>query len=61
MATKSIKLAYTPTPIKRFLEAKKALMKKLSSGEDIAINETLSKYAHTEIPKRLRDKYKSKD
>ena len=57
----TIKLPYTPAPIKRFLEAKKAFMEKLSSGEDLADKESFSGYADSEIPKRLRDKYKSKD
>lgn len=60
MVTTTIKLPYTPAPIKRFLEAKKEWMERLSSGEVTAVNESTSEYARPEIPERLRNKYKSK-
>lgn len=58
MTTKKIILPYTPEPVKKFLAYKKALMEKLSKGEDI--DPQLTEYANCEIPERLRNKYKHK-
>jgi len=42
MASSTIKLPYTPAPVKGFLEAKTAFMAKLSSGEVPTLHESLS-------------------
>lgn len=59
MENKTIILPYTPEPLKRFLEQKKVIMEKLSQGE--AIDPKLLEYANSEIPERLRNKYKRKN
>ena len=53
---RTIILPYTPAPLKKFLEKKKVIMEKLSKGEEI--DENLLEYAHSEMPERLRNKYK---